>query len=207
MTEQEESAIKNISIPSLPKSEKESWRETKIETSRLVVRAFRPEDAADLYEYLSQEEVYRFEPGEPVDREKAQKLAIEMTASSGFWAVELKAEHKVIGQIYFEQVEPQRIMTWELGYILSPRHQRQGCATEAVSALLQRGFDAAGIHRVVAHCNPENTASWKLLERLGFRREGHLKRNMFFRRDSNDNPLWNDTFIYAVLDGDYPHRL
>lgn len=185
------------------RSEKECWHEREIDTPRLVVRAFRSEDAADLYEYLSKEEIYRFEPGEPVDRDKAQELAMDMTASSGFWAVELKAERKVIGQIYFEQVEPQRVMTWELGYILSPRYQRHGCATEAVSALLQRGFDAAGIHRVLAHCNPENTASWKLLEKLGFRREGYLKKNMFFRRDSYGIPLWNDTFVYAILGEEY----
>jgi RimJ/RimL family protein N-acetyltransferase len=195
--------MKNDFLPSLPKSEEESWHERKIETPRLLVRAFRLEDADDLYEYLSQEEVYRFEPGDPVDREKAQELAMEMSASSCFWAVELKAACKVIGQVYFEQVEPQRIMTWELGYILSPRYQRQGYATEALSALLQRGFAAAGIHRVVAHCNPENTASWKLLEKLGFQQEGHLRRNMFFRRDSNGSPLWNDTFVYAVLKDEY----
>ena len=181
------------------------WRNRLIATPRLVVRAFRPDDADDLYEYLLLDDIYRFEPGAPIDREQAQKRAIEMAASPGFWAVELLAEHKVIGQVYFEQIEPHHLMTWELGYILNPYYQRQGYASEAAFALLQTGFSAAAIHRVVAHCNPENTASWKLLEKIGFRREGLLKKEVFFRRGTNGEPLWTDTFVYAILEEEFPH--
>lgn len=177
----------------------DSWRNRMIATPRLVVRAFQPEDAEDLYEYLSNDEIYQFEPGEPVDRQQAQNLAVEMSTSLDFWAVELQSDHKVIGQIYLQQREPRHLMTWELGYIMSPRYQRQGFASEAVSGLLRNGFTASGIHRVVAHCNPENTASWKLLDKIGFRREGLLKKEVFFRRDENGEPLWTDTFVYAML--------
>jgi RimJ/RimL family protein N-acetyltransferase len=48
-------------------------------------------------------------------------------------------------------------------------------------------------------CNPENQASWKLLERLGFRREGTLLKNIYFFTDENDNPIWQDTFEYGLL--------
>ncbi|RPI82018.1 MAG: N-acetyltransferase [Chloroflexi bacterium] len=177
----------------------DSWHNCTISTPRLVVRAFKPEDAENLFEYLSIKEVYRFEPGEPVDRQQAQELAAEMSTSPDFWAVELQVENRVIGQIYFKQVEPQELMTWELGYILSPHYQRQGYASEAVSALVQTGFPAAGIHRIFAQCNPENIASWKLLEKVGFRREGLLKKNIFFRRDERGEPIWTDTFVYAML--------
>ena len=143
----------------------EPWRNRAIATPRLLLRAFKPEDADHLYEYLSNSEIYRFEPGEPIDHSQAQEQAKDMSASADFWAVELQSEHKVIGQIYFQHIEPQHLMTWELGYILNPRYQRQGYTSEAVIALLRNGFAAAGIHRVVAHCNPENIASWKLLEK------------------------------------------
>lgn len=182
----------------------DSWRNRTILTPRLLVRAFQPEDAEDLYEYLSNDEIYRFEPGEPVDRQQAQNLAVEMSTSPDFWAVELQTEQKVIGQIYFQQREPHHLMTWELGYIMSPRYQRQGYGSEAVLALLRSGFAAAGIHRVVAHCNPENIASWKLLEKIGFRREGLLKKEVFFRKDANGEPLWTDTFVYAMLAEENP---
>lgn len=62
----------------------DSWRNRMIATPRLVVRAFQPEDAEDLYEYLSNDEIYRFEPGEPVDRQQAQNLAVEMSTSPDF---------------------------------------------------------------------------------------------------------------------------
>jgi [ribosomal protein S5]-alanine N-acetyltransferase len=183
----------------------DSWNKRRIITPRLVVRAFRPEDANHLYEYLSNEGIYRFEPGSPIDRQQAQEFALEMSKTDDFWAVELRSEEKVIGQIYFKHIQPPHLMTWELGYILSPRYQRQGYTSEAVAALLRSGFANAGIHRVVAHCNPENTASWKLLERIGFRREGLLKKQVFFRRDANGEPLWTDTFVYAMLAEENTH--
>lgn len=176
-----------------------AWYDRRIVTPRLVVRRLRPEDAVALYEYLSIPEVYRYEPGEPLDLQQAQDLAVEMSASDDFWAVELRAEQKVIGQVFFKHIEPVHLMTWELGYILSPRYQRQGYASEAASVLVRTGFAEAGIHRVVAHCNPENLASWKLLEKIGFRREGLLRKNVFFRRDPSGEPVWTDTYVYALL--------
>ena len=56
-----------------------------------------------------------------------------------------------------------------------------------------------GIHRIFAECDPENLGSWKLLEALGFEREAHLKKNVYFWRDENDNPIWKDTYIYAKV--------
>ena len=173
-----------------------------ITTERLILRAFCLADADDLYAYLSDERVYQFEPGAPIDREQAKKMAAEFSTSSDFWAVEVQAEQKVIGQVYFKQIDPLHLMTWELGYILSPHYQRQGYASEAAAALVRHGFANWSIHRVVAHCNPQNSASWKLLEKIGFRREGLLKKNVYFRKDAAGEPLWTDTLVYARLDSE-----
>ena len=177
----------------------EQWQRRSIVTRRLILRTFRPEDGDDLYAYLSRPEVYRFEPGEPLSHQQAQERTLEFSSSLDFWAVELRSEGKVIGQVYFSQVEPLYLRAWELGYILNPAYQRQGYASEAVAALVQHGFAAAGIHRITAYCNPDNMASWKLLEKTGFRREGLLKKNVFFRKDEHGVPLWTDTYIYARL--------
>ena len=48
-------------------------------------------------------------------------------------------------------------------------------------------------------CNPLNKPSWKLLERLGFRREGHLIKNIYFKKDSLGDPIWSDTYEYGIL--------
>jgi [ribosomal protein S5]-alanine N-acetyltransferase len=177
----------------------DEWLGRFISTQRLRIRAFRQEDAGDLYEYLSNDTIYVYESGEPQDQLQAQAIAVEFSSGTNFWAVELIAEHKVIGQIYFQQIEPLHRMTWELGYIFNPHYHHHGYATEAVSALIRCGFAFGGIHRITAHCNPENTASWRLLERVGFRREGLLKKETFFRRNANGEPLWTDTFVYALL--------
>ncbi len=176
-------------------------------TARLRLRAFWPEDAEALYEYLSDPAIYRFEPGEPLDRSQAAQRAQVLATAPDFWAVELLAENKVIGQLYFSPVGPPELATWELGYILNPRYQRQGYASEAAAALLRYGFSALGIHRVTAYCSPENVASWKLLEKVGFRREGLLKCNIFFRRDAAGAPLWLDSYAYAILTDEFKREL
>jgi len=182
-----------------PISPKKSGFPTAVATARLAIRRFRPEDAADLFEYLSDPQVYRFEPGEPIDRDQAEQRARDMAGSPDFWAIELAAASKVIGQLYFKQVEPAEHLTCELGYILSPAWQRQGYGSEAAGALVEHALADGGMHRVVAHCNPENTASWKLLEKIGFHREGLLRQNVFFRRNAAGEPLWTDTYVYARL--------
>jgi RimJ/RimL family protein N-acetyltransferase len=173
-----------------------------ISSSRLILRAFRPTDAEDLHVYLSDACIYQFEPGEPISLEQAYKMAGELTSSPDFWAVELEETGRIIGQIYFKHTDPPHLQSWELGYIFSPHYQRQGYMTEAVGALVRQRFSDGDIHRIVAHCNPKNIPSWKLLEKVGFRREGLLLRNIYFRKNAQGEPLWTDTFVYALLKSD-----
>ncbi len=168
-------------------------------SARLILRSFRVEDAADLYEYLSDPQTYIFEPGAPITQPEAATAAADMANSPDFWAVEVAATGKQIGQLYLKHVAPLELLTCELGYIFNPAYQRQGYAAEAASALVTQSLTTGGMHRVVAYCNPENTASWKLLEKVGFRREGLLRKNIFFRKDAAGEPLWTDTFVYAML--------
>lgn len=172
---------------------------TKIETQRLVVRPFRPDDWQDLHAYLSLPEIYEFEPGEPLGAEQARALAGERSQGAAFLAVELRAERRMIGHLYFQPVEPAELQTYELGYIFNPAYHGHGYATEAARALVDHAFAEMGAHRVVANCNPANTASWRVLERIGFVREGHLRRNIFFRRDGEGRPIWQDTFEYGRI--------
>ena len=170
-----------------------------IETERLIVRNFKGEDWRDLYEYLSLKEVLKYEPEAESDEEDCKNKAIDRSKGDIFWAVVLKESDKMIGHVYFNQSEPKEFMTWDLGYIFNPKYYGCGYATEATRRILQYGFEQLGAHRIVAMCNPENTASWKLLERLSMRREGYLKKNVFFKRTDDGNPIWIDTYQYAML--------
>ncbi len=170
-----------------------------IETKRLVIRRFSPDDYVDLYEYLSEPAVYAFEPGKPVSIEEAKAMALERSQGSDFLAVELKDKKKMIGHLYFKQAEPLWLLTWELGYIFNPKYQRNGYGSEAAAALTAHGFEKHNIHRIMARCNPENAASWKLLERVGFKREGSFRKFGFVHTDEHGAPIWNDAYEYSLL--------
>lgn len=171
-----------------------------METTRLIIRPFTPADAADLHAYLSREEVVRYEPYPPFTREQAAEETIRRANDPNFHAVVLRESGRVIGNLYFA---PGDFDTWELGYVFHDGYWGKGYATEACRALLNTAFAEGKVRRVVAMCNPENAASWRLLERLGMRREGHLRKNIWFVRDENDQPVWQDTYEYAILREEY----
>lgn len=170
-----------------------------IETTNLSLRRFRPGDWRDLHEYLSRADVLEFEPGDPSDEAECREIAAERSRGADFWSVCLRPSGKMIGHLYFAQTEPTELMTWELGYIFNPAFAGHGYATEACRALLEHAFTELGARRVVAMCDPENPPSWRLLERLSMRREGHFRQFAFFRRDESGEPLWHDAYQYALL--------
>lgn len=170
-----------------------------IETKRLIIRKFEKKDYIDLFDYLSNKEIYKFEPGKPISIEEAKSLCKERSKEKVFLAVELKQIQKMIGHLYFKQTGPLEFMTWELGYIVNPKYQRKGYGSEAAKGLVEYGFKKYSIHRIMARCNPENIASWKLLEKVGFIREGHFREYAFFHKDSNGSPIWTDAYEYSMV--------
>lgn len=171
-----------------------------IRTNRLVVRPFRATDWHDLHAYLSLPEVYAYEPGSPIDEATAKRLAAERSASLEFLALELAASGRVIGHCSLVATGAPEDAARSLGFIVHPHDQGQGFAAEGGRAVVDWAFMALGLHRVVAECDPRNVASWRTLERIGLLREGHLRSNVFFRRDADGRPMWQDTYIYAIVD-------
>ncbi len=95
--------------------------------------------------------------------------------------------------------KPKEFDTWEIGYVFNPKYYGKGYATESCRAIIDYGFKHLKVRRLIAMCNPDNISSWKLLERLKMRREGHQIKNIYFKEDENGKPIWNDTYEYAVL--------
>lgn len=161
-----------------------------IRTERLLLRPFQ---AGDSLAYLSDPLVVRFEPYPPLDEiAQAEALAARIE-DPAFIAMEYGGA--VIGNLY---LAARGFNSLELGYVLSRAHWRRGFAKEAARAAIQAAF-TAGAHRIYAECDPENEASWRLLEALGFIREAHFRKNIYFQKDSNGNPIWKDTYVYALL--------
>lgn len=174
-----------------------------IETERLLVRNFKIEDWCDLQEYISQEEVLKFESEWDITDEGCKDAVKYFSKGDTFWAVELKQSGKMIGHVYFKQAEPNEFMTWDLGYIFNPAYYGNGYATEACKGIVQCGFDNLDVHRVSAKCNPDNVSSWKLLERLSMRREGHCVKSVTFKKTVDGQPIWWDEYEYAILSDEW----
>ena len=173
---------------------------TVLETQRLLLRPFAERDYDDLYEFLSQRREEQFEAYPGITYENGRAHLQYRLGSSDFFAMELKETGKVIGNIYYGARDFQ---AREVGYIVNKNYQRKGFASEALKAVLAQGFEN-GLHRAYAECDPRNECSWALLEKCGFHREALLRQNIFFRRDENGKPQWQDTYVYGLLSTDHP---
>lgn len=174
-----------------------------IDTKRLYLRRFSKEDSLDLYEYLSLPDVTKFEPYDPLTMSEAIEAAKERSLDESFYAICHRDNDKVIGNIYLSKTAPDYIQTYTLGYVLNPKYQNKGYATEAVYAILDFVFRKKDAHRVIAYCNVKNTKSWELLERLKMRREGEMIQNIYFKYNDEGNPQWNDSYLYAILQTEF----
>jgi RimJ/RimL family protein N-acetyltransferase len=84
----------------------------------------------------------------------------------------------------------------EVGFSFLPAHQGNGYATEAARALVDWAF-GVGHHRVYGRLEVRNTASARVLEKLGMRREAHLVENEWIKGE------WQSEFVYAILDREW----
>jgi RimJ/RimL family protein N-acetyltransferase len=82
----------------------------------------------------------------------------------------------------------------DLGWVLHPRHTGHGYASEAVQALLKVAFTVLGLRRVAASCFADNEGTWRLMERLGMRRETYALAESLHR-----SGRWLDAMVYALL--------
>ena len=167
----------------------------RIETERLILREFRAGDLDAHAATLGDEEVMRHIGGKPVGREDSWRrllMGVGMWSLIGMgpWAVELKADGRMIGHCGFFQfnreMEPLILGEPEMGWIFDRSVHGQGIAFEACSAALQWAEEALGVDSYPAIIDLENVPSMKLAERLGFVRQGDaVYRNepiAFFRR-------------------------
>lgn len=165
------------------------------ETDRLILRRYKKSDLSDLYEYLSDKEVVKFEPYKPMNMQDAENSLDWRISTDEMVAVELKSNHKMIGNVYLGKRDFDAL---EIGYVFNQKYWGKGYAKESCMELIKLAF-SDGIHRIYAECDPQNTSSWRLLEKLGFEREAHLRKNIYFWKNEENMPIWKDTFIYTKL--------
>lgn len=165
------------------------------ETDRLILRRYKEDDLQDLFEYLSNPKVVEFEPYNSKTINEVRDNLKWRISSDEMIAVELRDINKMIGNVYLGKSDFESL---EIGFVFNEYYWKKGYAKESCEKLIEMAFQN-GIHRIFANCDPDNKNSWSLLERMGFTQEGYLKKNVYFWRDDNNQPIWKDTFIYSKL--------
>lgn len=166
------------------------------ETDRLVLRNYQEKDINDYYEYMSLESTALYEDFEPYSLEKCEKEVMARLTDDFYWAVELKDNGKMIGDLSFSKGDYESHI---IAYDFNELFGGKGYATEACKVLLKHIFEVLNGRRICADCDEGNVASWRLLERLGFRREAHCIEDVSFKQDVNGNPIYVNSYYYALL--------
>jgi RimJ/RimL family protein N-acetyltransferase len=177
-----------------------------IDTERLSLRAYRPADLDALWAYEQLPQVQQWLGWAP---HSPDELGEAMDAeSSGTTHVMVLLGSKIIGHIMImprdswaqtDVAVRAKALEAELGWMFDPACAGKGYATEAVGAVIGLCFDLLRVRRIHAGCFADNIASWRLMERLGMRREQHSRATALHR-----DGTWHDSLVYALLREEWP---
>lgn len=181
-----------------------------LKTQRLLLREFVEDDWQPIHSYTSDPEVFRYVEGGPLNDQQT-RVSIEKAIASQRedprldfrLAVALKEEGKVIGDARIRILDPNLHPVYRLlgqayiGFYFNRHYWRKGYASEVAQVLLSFGFDQLRLHRIFAWCDAENLASARVLEKVGMRREGVLRKNWTVRGE------WRDAFLYAMIESEW----
>jgi [ribosomal protein S5]-alanine N-acetyltransferase len=171
-------------------------------TQRLRLRPFEPRDVDGLHACFGDSEAMRYW-NFPACQNKAEtarwvRILARATSPHSYqaWAVAEKRGDRCIGMVNYHHREPHN-RRLELGYILAPSQHRQGLMTEALQTLVAYCFGELRTHRIEAMISPDNRASIKLVERLGFQREGGPLRDYW-----RVGEQYRSVLVYGLIDSD-----
>jgi RimJ/RimL family protein N-acetyltransferase len=175
-----------------------------ITTSRLTLRTYEPGDLAFLHSMFGREDVCRYLPWPPMDLDQARAKLDQRVDQTHLDAdgdpLVLVAEdsdtRRPVGEfmLRLKSVESRQ---GEVGWSLHPDAQGRGYATEGARETLRLGFDELGLHRIVAGCDPRNTGSMRVMDRLGMRREAEFVDYEFLKGE------WVGELVYAMLESEW----
>jgi [ribosomal protein S5]-alanine N-acetyltransferase len=172
-------------------------------TERLWLRPFQEEDWEAVHEYAADPEVSRHQPWGP-NTEEATRQFLELSIREHgqrelivyHFALILRESGQLIGGCTLRVTNP-RLGEAMIGYTLHRHFWNQGYTTETARALLELGFQTLQLHRITSWCTPENVGSWRVMEKIGMRREGREREAVFFKSE------WRDWLRYAILDHEW----
>lgn len=179
-----------------------------IETDRFLLRKIEAEDYKEIFDIYSEDETLKYQNMVSM---KSLDEAIRYVdfISNGYknkcfirWGIVKKDGDRVIGLVALHHIERENSKV-SVGYILNKRFWRQNIMSEVMSQIINYIFNEIKINRIEASIHPDNIASIKLCEKLGFTREG-LKEECIFNKRENK---FEDRLIYGLIEKDYKiHR-
>lgn len=175
-----------------------------IRTGRLLLRRFSNEDVAEVLDYLAHPSVARATPEIEATEAGVRKYIETQNSYAPFeldkcfdLAIERLIDGQVLGMLTLVRRKHRQ---GEIGYALGIDYRGRGYATEAAEGLMEYAFSTLDLHRIQATTSADNPDSYKVMERLGMRREGHLRETTL--RDGK----WLDELIYAILEPEWRAR-
>lgn len=170
-----------------------------IKTERLTIREYSDWYFYDVYNYRSDfriQEAYHISPmSEDEFRYYINSRITDFDSEESYTIFLLILDEKVIGEIAVRCYDIENKIN-NIGFLVVPEYQKYGFAYEALCSFVNYLFDKYNRHRIEAMVNGDNIASVKLLEKLHFKREGHIRQAVY--KDGG----WIDYFVYGLLKPD-----
>lgn len=178
----------------------------RLETKRLILRRFVPEDAINMYEnWASDAEVTKYLTWKAHDSAHVSEKYLE-SIISGYaspdqyeWGIELKSDETLVGTIAVVQLK-EDLGIVHVGYCLGRKWWHSGIMSEAFAEVIRFFIEDVGAARVESRHDPRNVYSGKVMEKCGLRYEGTLRRS-----DRNNQGIC-DAAWYGLLRDDYLGR-
>jgi RimJ/RimL family protein N-acetyltransferase len=175
-----------------------------VETDRLVLRFFEPEDLDEVMAYYALPDVQRYIDWPARDNDEVKEalevmsgqVALNRPGDTLSLAILRREDPAVIGQVSLRWHDATAAQA-EIRFAINPQHRRQGFATEAARAALDMGFGEFGFHRIFARCDARSQASARLLKGLGMRLEAHYREHALFQGE------WDEELHFAILDREW----
>ena len=157
-----------------------------LETERLILRRMRVGDADDMYQYARRTDVTRYLRWSPHPdllhtQDYLRYIATRYATGSFYdWAMVYKQNNRMIGTCGFTSFDCPNDAA-EIGYVINPDYRGMGLVPEAVRAVLKFGFEQLLLHRIEARFIEGNTASLRVMEKVGMRFEGYQRESMLIK--------------------------
>ncbi|MEW6734470.1 MAG: GNAT family protein [Acidobacteriota bacterium] len=179
---------------------------TNLDSKRIMLRRFTDVDLNLFLAYRNDPLVAKYQGWESFSHQETKAFIEEQKTlepgTTGKWfqfAIELKESNQLIGDCGLK-INSEDGQQGEIGFTISREYQGKGYGGEAVCCVLDFAFSNLTLHRIVAITDCRNLSSVALLERLGFRREGHFIQNVWFKGE------WGDEYLYAMLNFEWEQR-